>query len=162
MDKPRAYLDTDNIIALFKKEVRSADIRRMFYRLKKHNNFTIVISQSVLGEILAVLLKDDETNNNSTFMKFYEFFSEHNIDVKSCLPGISDDICKMMLELRGLDNPLDQNDALIFAYALADPDSEIFLTGDSRIVGNPILIDHIDKLDKEGRRNVKLKIIDTI
>lgn len=55
---------------------------------------------------------------------------------------------------------LDATDIMIVSHALSDPDSKFFFTPDIKLLDNQVIKETEKKLREDGRRNVKLTILD--
>ena len=122
-----------------------------------------MVPQVVLGETIAkIFTLFDEKEHVTILENFYHILTKYKIDLEKNLPGITNQICKIMLKLQQLDSNLSNNDALILAHVIADPNSKFFFTNDKTMLINQNVTTYINDLYKDGKRKMKLEIRETL
>ena len=142
------------------KSLERQDALHQFNQLN-HNTYEVVISQIALGELVSVTMRDfnEPAELANKLGKLYEHISDV-LDVSICLPPPNKKSIEIAIELKTGDNNLDMTDLLIVAQALADKDSQRFLTRDKKLLDSEIIKKKEEELRNNNERNQKLKIVD--
>jgi predicted nucleic acid-binding protein len=149
------YLDTLHIIdiIIIGKKDEKKQSKRLFKKLDK-GGFEIVLSQIVLGESIAKLLQYKDKEPNISLDNIHSnIIKKYNIVAKKCFPPLNTKVDNIAQELLNHDNELHVTDAVIVAFALADPNAKFFFTRDGKLLNNKIIM----KYEKELREKKKEK-----
>lgn len=140
------------------------EARRALYSSKRRS-YKVIVSQIILGEILAVILGKYGSygEHESGPVRLLRAIYDSGVDIRSGLVtpgpwkprGIIDDLTE-------LDPVLRRTDLIVLAIALADPDSARLFTKDSVLLENRKIADYERKMREGGLRNVCLKITHTL
>jgi predicted nucleic acid-binding protein len=142
------YLDTLYIldIILVDKKKRKRQAKRLFAELV-NNKLKITLSQIVLGEALAKLFQyKDKDPRISLDATYTDIIKEYNIDSKKCLPPLNVRVDKIAQVLLKRDKTLHVTDAVIVAFAIADPNAKFFFTRDKKLLNNKIITKYVKEL----------------
>ena len=159
----RVYLDTSCLFSI-DGDVEQT-VQKLLYRLER-SNIDIIIPQTVLGEIMAVTLRDTQhMQRDQKIQKIVEILiktlDKYNIDAKHCLPPPQERTDKnrsaidIAFNLMKNDEYLDPTDTLILAQALADPESTHLYTTDSVLIEST----EVEKINQELKMNGMRKTI---
>ena len=83
---------------------------------------------------------------------------KYGIDARRSLPPAPKGAFAIMEELRKRDERLDATDTMILAQVMADPDSKLFFTKDTKMLYSKAIKEHEQELRSNGFRNEKLQI----
>ena len=144
------------LIGLTKKP--SHDINRLLSCLK-HNTYNIIISQIVLGESIAVIMRDNN-DPSEIIKKLCNKMYKYGIGSDNMKPPPKEAFDIMMLLSSKTD--LGPTDTMIVSHALADPNSKFFFTSDSKLIGNQVIEDIEKELRDNDKRSVEMIIQDSI
>lgn len=143
---------------------RADEARKVFYDSRRHN-YLVIVSQIILGEIVAVILRK------------YGSYGEHEAALGRLLKVIYDSGAEigrsfatfdpwklrgMVRDLSELDSRLKRTDLIVLALALADPNSVRLFTRDNVLLENTRIMEYEARLRGEGKRNVRLLITDML
>ena len=157
----KAYVDTHYLLSIIFGEDDAGAARHLLYTLRD-NSYHILVLQTVLGEVTAKILEKSRADELPDRLRIYHsILLDCGID-HFCLPGVDRRAPRYMLDLQGIDDHLDPNDALIISQVLADPDSKFFFTADAEMRRNSAILDYESKLREEGDRNTRLKIRESL
>ena len=108
---------------------------REFTKLR-NPSYTAVIPQIALGETISTMMRDmaDDANAFNTVTKKLFDSIANILDVSKCMPPPSPESFEIAHDLKHCDGSLDITDLLIVSQALADPDSQLLLTADGKLV----------------------------
>jgi len=156
----RVYLDTWILRALISKNnAERKDALHEITRLES-NSFDVVISQVVLGEAFATIMRDYGSNDIRRILsKLYDSLVKI-VDADSCLPPITVNIVEKAKMLKKKDPRLKDTDAIIAAQALLDRYSQRLLTADTDLLHSRIIKDKEKRMRDEYERNLELKVVD--
>ena len=121
-------------------------------------SYSLVVSQAALGEADAVILRRG-SDAARMLLALLALLADHRVDPGRCMPPLNAAVLAIVNELVLVAPELDMTDRIILAHALADPDSIVFITGDSKMIGNDPIQLYEERLRKQGRRNKKLVIV---
>ena len=149
--------------------VTSANLRdrtetmREFTKLR-NPSYTAVIPQIALGETVSTMMRDmsDDANAFNTMTKKLFDGIANILDVSKCLPPPSPESFEIAYELKHRDGSLDVTDLLIVSQALADPDSQMLLTADNRLVRSREIKRKDAELHGCGKRRSRLRLTDRL
>ena len=137
---------------------RTAVLQKLLYTIKSAS-FEIIVSQIVLGEVAAKILKKPAQERKDALFKLPRILLDHNINSSSCLSPPRGEALEIMRHLRDTDPYLDMTDIMIVSHVLSDPASRFF-TPDSRLTQNRKLREYEKRLREDKKREAKLKISD--
>jgi predicted nucleic acid-binding protein len=158
----RIYLDTWLLRGLVSnKPSESSYCRSLVSKLK--NGYDVVVPQIVLGEVFAVIVRDNQ-DPNKVYLKLKELCNElYNITKPNeCLPPPTEDIINCMQRLRAREANVRDTDLMVVAHALIDPESERLLTEDKNILNSSEIQTMESQLRAEEKRVKQLRIIDRL
>lgn len=152
------YLDSWYLIELTLNGESAKDVRRMFYKLMK-GTYKVLVSQIVLGETLAVIVREHEQERQEIVEKLFCALDSYKIG-KECIIPLKTEAFDIMVSLHQKDRRLAATDIMMVAHALSDPQSKFLFTPDSKLVGNPNIIELENELRNNDKRNEQLYIKD--
>lgn len=140
-----AHIDTSVLVPIFSEDrPQERSARRLLERLRD-KNLEPVVSQIVVGELVAVMLKNlshiPKEKEVNFLSKIYTYFEP------AAIKPVTIDSVKYATRLIDLDLRIGPVDALIVAQALLDRDSQYLLTFDTQLVVSK----SIRQLDEEVR-----------
>lgn len=142
----------------------AAESRRVFYDSKRHR-YKVIISQIILGEILAVILGKYGSygEHEARLSKLLKAIYDSGADIGSSLVTFDPwKMRQMVEELTDMDSRLKRTDLIVLVLALSDPNSVRLFTRDSVLIRNERIIEYERRMRESGQRNVQLKIMHTL
>lgn len=145
-----AYLDTNILLTMLGYDDVDVDYQRIINRTLY--NYTIRISQVVLGEALAVILSEPIGQEKiSQYQEKIECMCSKMQFDSNRFPPVNNAVIKTAHELYQISGVVSNMDALILAHAIEDKESKHFFTTDRKLKNDKI-IDYIKKLQSQGIR----------
>lgn len=123
---------------------------------------TIVIPQTIMGEAVSIILRNHSSDTREIGRKTEMLCSEmlYFIEPDKCLPSVEVALLEHMKYFVDICK-LEPNDALILAHVMNDPESEIFVTSDTKVLTTPEIYQYEESLRDGGKRNRRLAITDS-
>lgn len=159
--KPRVYIDAASLMIPALKTRKLSEFERLLSKIK-NRNMVPVIPQISIGECVIKMLNIVERRDRLTsFMDLFEKFIEF-VESKAELQPLSYRHIEYVKDIAEVDNRIKGNDLFILAQALADTRSRYFITSDTAILYSDGVRRYIDRLMKEGKRELRLKIVNQL
>lgn len=137
---------------------RYANLVAEILRLGNQHPYSLVASQTALGEAAAVILRDGP-DALSMLLGMFKLVYDSRIDPGRCMPPLSPRVLATAQELAVASPNLDTTDTVMTAHAVADPNSAYLITRDSKLVKNPAIELYEETARAQGLRNTELKIV---
>jgi hypothetical protein len=152
------YIDAADLMVPALRTGELSIFERLIYKIKSRNMIP-VIPQISIGETVVKML--DKVERRSRLSSFTDLFAKFLKLVESgaVLQPLSDIHIEYVKDIIEVDNRIRGNDLFILAQAIADPRSRYLITSDTAILYSEGVGDYIDRLMKEGKREVKLEIV---
>lgn len=122
------------------------------------DSYSLVVSQAVLGEAAAVILRRGPDAARMLDAMF-ALLADCRVEPDSCMPPIDAAVLAIVNELVWAVPELDMTDRIILAIALADRNSAFLITRDRKLVNNPAITLYEERLRSMGRRDATLVIV---
>ncbi len=155
----RVHLDTSVLRGYVSdKNGERSEAQRQISRLT-NRSYETVISQIVLGEALATIIRDYKGDPTAAYTKIkclYEKLMDMCRDLDHDIPPIT---MKILEEANRLTD-IDGTDKIIAAHALLDPDSQRLVSYDRRMIDSKEFRKEEERLREAGKRKYRLEIVD--
>lgn len=167
------YIDSYFFIeSLSGKDATKKDANDLIEKVLLASSRHLIIPQSIIGEIISVLLRDvEDTQDLQSYMVKLVCRFKKLIDVKKDFPSFDLDFLEHINYLSTLEVPtkkkkkerLDATDILILAQIIGDPESDLFVTPDIKLLNLSKLIrEHTCDLVAKNQRSRILRIQDAL
>lgn len=139
---------------------RDAPVSGRLFRQIGDPQFRVVVTQTVLGEALAVMIRKCGSHEQlmECIGRMLHALRTCRVEAARCLGAFDPEITEIISELRKRDKRLDGTDILMLAQALADEECEFLLTRDGMLIRNEKIIEYEAELRKRRRRRAKLEV----
>lgn len=153
------HLDTYHLLE-YAFDGKDAPVSSRLFRRIGGRQFRVVVTQTVLGEALAVMIRKCSTHERlmGCIGRMIYALRMCRVEAARCLEAFDPEITGIISELRKRAVLLDGTDMLVLAQALADEDCEYLLTRDSMLIRSEGIMEYAEELRTRRRKRAKPEV----